>query len=91
MENTDHDNKVVNHSQTIFQIFSQQKCYFRTIRRCIKIEKKKIGKKLKKRLKRISIFLSIFPYNHGKVNIEIQFRADFPIISCGEKKYWKKD
>ena len=56
--------------------------------------KKKLEKRLKKRLKKnsifFSIFLSIFPYDHGKDSTEIQFCADFPLISCGEKKYWNK-
>ena len=38
-----------------------------------------------------SIFLAIFPYDHRKHSTEIQFRADFSLISCGEKKDWKKD
>ena len=46
------------------------------------------AKKLEKIL--FSIFLSIFPYDHGKDSTEIQFHADFPVISCDEQNIEKK-
>ena len=54
----------------------------------------KILKKQKKTQKKhsvfFSVFLSIFPVDRGKDSTKIRFRAGVPLISCGEKKYWKK-
>ena len=35
-------------------------------------------------------FLYIFTHDHMIDSTEIQFHADFPLISCGEKKIGKK-